>query len=80
MSSKKMLYPYTISAKIAQFPYKLYWNNSWVFKFSVIGAIISIPFFYKMQKLSFSPQNVAKYEEIKKKDHAHHLEHLQHLR
>ncbi|EFN63820.1 hypothetical protein EAG_05001 [Camponotus floridanus] len=59
-----MRYPYTILGKISQFPYKYYVQNSWFFKYTLIAGLISLPIFYKIQKLSYSPENVKKWEKI----------------
>lgn len=47
---RPMKYPYTYSAKIAQFPYKFYWTNSWLARYWVYGVIVSLPLFYKIHK------------------------------
>lgn len=48
---RPMKYPYTISAKIAQFPYRYYYQHSWMFKYLIFGTLITLPIFYKIQKL-----------------------------
>ena len=48
---RPMKFPYTMSAKIAQFPYKYYLNNNWVARYWMISAIACIPIFYSIQKL-----------------------------
>lgn len=45
-----MKFPYTYSAKIAQFPYKFYFQNSWLARYWVFGMIAVFPFFYKVHK------------------------------
>lgn len=64
--SRRMKYPYTISAKLAQFPYKFVLQNHWFFKYYAIGLLMSLPIFHKIEKLSKSPENIAKWEEIRK--------------
>ncbi|XP_058790017.1 uncharacterized protein LOC131663564 [Phymastichus coffea] len=66
--SRPMKYPYTLSAKIAQFPFKYYYDNSWVFKYSAFAFILCIPIFYKIQKMSYSPENVKKWQETRRKE------------
>ncbi|XP_031833628.1 reduction of Rh1 [Nomia melanderi] len=65
---RRMIYPYTLSAKIAQFPYKLYLThkNTWLFRFFPLGILMTLPIFYKIQKLSYSPENVKKWEEVRR--------------
>lgn len=49
--ARPMKYPYTFSAKIAQFPFKFYVQNQWFFKYFIFGVAASIPVFYKIQTL-----------------------------
>ncbi|XP_078034589.1 reduction of Rh1 [Augochlora pura] len=74
---RRMKYPYTLSAKLAQFPYKHYFNNpySWIFKWWFAGALVTLPIFYKIQKLSYSPGNVEKWNEIHRKQFSGEHEH-----
>lgn len=91
---RPMKFPYTFSAKIAQFPLKFHIQNQWVWKYWVAGIVLSFPIFYKIHKLcknfikSFyfvqnmikipffqtanSPENVAKWAEIHRKEAAEH--------
>lgn len=48
---RPMKYPYTISGKLAQFPFRYYMQHSWLFKYTLYATILSIPIFYKIQKL-----------------------------
>ncbi|KYM97132.1 PREDICTED: uncharacterized protein LOC108778780 [Cyphomyrmex costatus] len=61
---RPMKYPYTLTAKIAQFPFKYYMQHSWLFKYLLISTFVTIPIFYKIQKLSYSPANVEKWDKI----------------
>ncbi|XP_046687511.1 uncharacterized protein LOC124373152 [Homalodisca vitripennis] len=72
---RPMKYPYTISAKVAQFPFKFYYNNHWIFKYWFFGILASAPLFYKIGKLSYSPDNVAKWEKIRHDNFSGHHEH-----
>lgn len=47
---RRMKYPYTYTAQIAQFPYKHYWKHSWLARYWVYGIIASFPLFYKIHK------------------------------
>lgn len=49
--ARPMKYPYTYTAKVAQFPYKFYFTHSWGFKYGVYAFILCAPIFYKIQKL-----------------------------
>ncbi|XP_076383857.1 reduction of Rh1 [Megalopta genalis] len=75
--NRRMIFPYTLSAKVAQFPYKFYYNNerAWMFKWCIFGFIAAAPIFYQIQKLSFSPGNVKKWDEIRRKQFSGEREH-----
>lgn len=48
--SRKMIFPYTFSAKIAQFPFKLHFKNHWMFPWFVASLFVVSPVFYQIQK------------------------------
>lgn len=48
---RPMKFPYTFSAKLAQFPYKHYFSNQWIWKYYAISVVLCIPVFYKISKL-----------------------------
>merc|ERR1712168_1145441 len=66
MSGRAMKYPYTLGAKIAQFPFGYYVKNQWVFKYYLFGIAASIPIFKAFQDAAMSPANV---EAWNKKEH-----------
>ncbi|KAK5644521.1 hypothetical protein RI129_005821 [Pyrocoelia pectoralis] len=68
-SPRAMRYPYTFTAKIVQFPYMHYFKHSWMYRYYSYALIISLPIFWKIQCKANSPENVAKWEEQKRKDH-----------
>jgi hypothetical protein len=49
--ARPMKYPYTFSAKVAQFPLRHYLQNNWLWKYYFIAVVASIPLFYKITKL-----------------------------
>ena len=51
---RPMKFPYTFAAKVAQFPYKMYFTQQWIWKYYAISLVISAPLFYKIQKLGKS--------------------------
>lgn len=61
---RPMKYPYTFLGKISQFPFNYYMQHSWLFKYTLIATFIALPIFYKIQKLSYSPDNVKKWEKL----------------
>jgi len=70
-----MKYPYTLSAKVAQFPYKFHWNNNWLFRYYFYGLAVSAPFFYWINSIANSPEAKAKHREYlakQKAEHGHH--------
>ena len=48
---RPMKFPYTFSAKIAQFPLRFYINNNPIWKYWFIAMGLSIPVFYKIDRL-----------------------------
>ncbi|XP_075983249.1 reduction of Rh1 [Anticarsia gemmatalis] len=69
---RPMKFPYTFSAKVAQFPMKFYVSNQWIWKYWMIGIAVTVPVFYKIHKLANSPENVSKWAEIRRKEAAEH--------
>ncbi|BES88853.1 Hypothetical protein NTJ_01660 [Nesidiocoris tenuis] len=55
---RQMLYPYTFTAKIAQFPYRFHWEKSWYFKYFLLGSLVSWPLFVIIGRKSNTPANV----------------------
>lgn len=51
MSSRRMKFPYTFSAKLVQFPFKFYWNRNPPFKYYIIAIFCSTPVFYKLGQM-----------------------------
>nr|CAH7761797.1 unnamed protein product [Callosobruchus chinensis] len=70
--ARPMKFPYTFSAKLAQFPWKYYFQNQWVFKYYAIAVVCTIPIFKSISNLANSPENVAKWAEIRRKEAAEH--------
>lgn len=71
-TSRQMKFPYTYTAKIAQFPLNFHFKNNWMWKYYVYGFIVSIPIFFKIHRLSNSKENVEKWRIIKEKEKAAH--------
>ncbi|CAD7085172.1 unnamed protein product [Hermetia illucens] len=67
-----MKFPYTFSAKVAQFPFRYYIQNQWIWRYYLIACGVCLPVFYKISKLSNSPENKAKWAESKRKEAAEH--------
>ncbi|KAG7154369.1 uncharacterized protein LOC121856305 [Homarus americanus] len=72
MTGRTMKYPYTFTAKLASFPYSYILKNVWMCKYYLAGVVLSMPLFYKIQQLSNSPANVAKFEAKAKAEAAGH--------
>lgn len=47
---RPMKYPYTYSAKIARFPYKFYFNNSWYFRYWCYSLVATFPLIVYLHK------------------------------
>lgn len=73
---RRMIYPYTLSAKIAQFPFRYYYDNVWLFKYFIFGIVASFPLFFYLGRKSYSPENVAEWKKNREelfglRDHNH---------
>lgn len=62
-----MKFPYTMSAKIAQFPYTLYVNNNYVWMYLPLAFICSFYFFSKIHAIVNSDANVRNWAETQRK-------------
>ncbi|CAG5004385.1 unnamed protein product [Parnassius apollo] len=69
---RPMKFPYTFSAKVAQFPLKFYIQNQWIWRYWFISFGVCLPVFYKIHKMANSPENVSKWAEIRRKEAAEH--------
>ncbi|XP_076268471.1 uncharacterized protein LOC143201355 isoform X2 [Rhynchophorus ferrugineus] len=70
--SRPMKYPYTFSAKIAQFPFKHYFTHQWTWRYYGLGIIVCLPIFKAISNLANSPENVSKWAEIRRKEASEH--------
>lgn len=48
---RPMKFPYTFSAKIAQFPLKFHIQKQWIWRYYAIALVLTTPVFYKIGKL-----------------------------
>uniref|UniRef100_A0A6G5AET0 Uncharacterized protein n=1 Tax=Rhipicephalus microplus TaxID=6941 RepID=A0A6G5AET0_RHIMP len=74
---RRMKYPYTLSAKIAQFPYKWHFQNFWFVRYFLCGGFVIYMVFivYPIHKAVNSPAAVAAHKELMRKqaeEHHHH--------
>lgn len=70
---RPMKFPYTTAAQIMQFPFKHYWEKSWLFKYWLISTVICAPVFWKLQKMANTEENRKLwYEKRKKEFEGHH--------
>ncbi|KAK2716549.1 hypothetical protein QYM36_006884 [Artemia franciscana] len=70
--SRRMKYPYTISAKIAQFPHRFYFEKSRHYRWWFYGMAASLPLFFWISSVANSPANIRAAEEKKRKEAEHH--------
>ncbi|OAD56920.1 hypothetical protein WN48_02445 [Eufriesea mexicana] len=77
MSDRHMKFPYTFAAKLARFPFHYYWTSKrgWVLRYWALSTVLCTPVFYYIQKLSYHPDNVKKWEEIHKKQFSGEMRH-----
>lgn len=70
-----MVYPYTMSAKISQFPWRYLWHESWQARYMVYATLFVVfPLAWKIDKKLTSPENKAYWREKRKHDYEHHYE------
>lgn len=48
---RPMKFPYTLSAKVAQFPLKFHIQKQWIWRYWAIAIVLSTPVFYKINKM-----------------------------
>lgn len=70
-----MKFPYTFSAKIAQFPYKHTFKTNWIFRYYLYAVVATLPFFMWVNRIANSPGNVARHQEYLRKQAAEHGHH-----
>ncbi|VVC42173.1 Hypothetical protein CINCED_3A017605 [Cinara cedri] len=61
--SRQMIFPYTFTAKIVQFPFKMHLKHHWMFPWFMGAGILCLPVFYKLQQLANSESNVIAWAE-----------------
>ncbi|XP_025104291.1 uncharacterized protein LOC112570193 [Pomacea canaliculata] len=67
-----MKYPYTISAKLAQFPYRWHWKHGRFIRFLAFTLVGVSPLIITIHKAVHSPENERHWEEIRRKrEHSH---------
>lgn len=57
-----MKYPYTFTAKIAQFPIFFYLKNNWIWMYYPVGATVSLYIFSKIHAMANSEANVRSWQ------------------
>lgn len=70
--SRKMIFPYTFTSKVVQFPFKLYFNNHWMFPWFIGATVISLPVIYQIHKAANSETNVKLWAEKRRKENEEH--------
>uniref|UniRef100_A0AAG5DAS8 Uncharacterized protein n=1 Tax=Anopheles atroparvus TaxID=41427 RepID=A0AAG5DAS8_ANOAO len=64
-----MKFPYTLSAKLAQFPIQHYLRTQWIWRYYFVAFGISTPLFYKLHQLANAPANQLNWAETKRKQY-----------
>ncbi|KAH9644078.1 hypothetical protein HF086_009791 [Spodoptera exigua] len=67
-SGRHMKFPYTLSAKIAQYPLFFYMKNNWIWMYWPVGCLGSFYVFYKIHRLVNSEANVRSWAEVQRKN------------
>ena len=70
--TRKMIFPYTFTAKVVQFPFKLHFKNHWMFPWFLGAAVLVSPLFYQIQKFATCEANVKIWAEKRRLDEEHH--------
>lgn len=76
-TSRRMKYPYTLTAKIAQFPYKFHFQKFWLIRYFLCGGLVVYMVFmvYPIHKAVNSPQSIEAHKRVMAKaaeQHGHH--------
>jgi len=71
----QMKYPYTLTAKLAMFPWKHHISSSWMYRYYAIGVVASLPIFVWLNGKINSPGNIKKYQDQMAKEAALAHEH-----
>ncbi|CAH0720666.1 unnamed protein product, partial [Brenthis ino] len=66
-SGRHMKFPYTMSAKIAQFPYFYYLKHNNIWMYYPLGFLVSLYFFTKIHAMANSESNIRSWAEIQRK-------------
>ncbi|XP_022694623.1 uncharacterized protein LOC111263624 [Varroa jacobsoni] len=74
-NSRRMVYPYTWTAKISQFPYKFHYDNIWFFRYFILGYLASVYVYWRIQRLACSPASYKAWMARREKEAAEHAEH-----
>lgn len=62
-----MKFPYTISAKIAQFPIFFYMRKNWIWMYYPLGCTVALYFFAKINGVVNSDENKKSWAERQRK-------------
>ncbi|XP_050436569.1 uncharacterized protein LOC126843233 [Adelges cooleyi] len=66
--SRRMIYPYTHTAKFFQFPFKLHFQHHWMFPWFIAASILSFPIICKIHKAANSEGNIKMWAEKRRKE------------
>ncbi|XP_003739761.1 uncharacterized protein LOC100908864 [Galendromus occidentalis] len=69
-NDRRMKYPYTLAAMMAQFPMRHYYKHAWFVRMMVPSIALTVLLFWKINQLVNSPGNIAACEERKRKEQA----------
>ncbi|KAL5009219.1 hypothetical protein ScPMuIL_014800 [Solemya velum] len=69
---QQMKYPYTLTAKVMQFPWKWHWQNARFVRYLAYGLVFSFPLIYKFHSMANNAENKRKWAEIRQaREHTH---------
>jgi len=55
---KEFVYPYTVTAKLRQFPWKWYWKNARAFRFTAYAFVAFIPAIWKIDRAGMAQLHI----------------------
>ncbi|CAG0899446.1 unnamed protein product [Cyprideis torosa] len=59
-------YPVNWGGYITHFPMRHYYENSWMLRYFLVSACFTLILMHKITNLSYSPENVKKFAELRK--------------
>ena len=73
-----MVYPYTMSARFSQFPWRYAWHEAWMVRYPIYAMVFVVfPLYWQIDKKLTSPENKKFWKEKRKHDFEHHRKEME---